>query len=348
VTAVDKKPVDVSPKKHTIVVSASAAAILLSAKGYVKALSLEEDEEEEVADELQNARRIWEKVVGSSTKAYEISVAAAVSGEAQVDGGDDEDVVLSELMTQLGTTYSEEEHGAALRKIATPSSSNGNSKGSSSAAAATVSLSMEAFSDWYVRWLYGSSDSDAGSEGSEGSQDDDADAEDKDKKKKKEEVTKIDIKTSTAGWGNAQWTVAPGASKDQWKCGVCSVLNKNSDAKCVACCSDNPAAPAPSATSASGTTSSKSSGGISASGFSFGGAVPAASAGGGAVPTFGFGAAAPAAATSTATAAGGFTFDGPVTAAAAVPATAPAAGGFTFNAPAPASLPPSVVASSLM
>jgi hypothetical protein len=74
---------------------------------------MEEDELEEVQGEMDNAKTAWVKVLSSATKQY---IAAPI--DKQDEDEEEDDKTLSQLMPLLGTTYSEEEHDAALKKVA--------------------------------------------------------------------------------------------------------------------------------------------------------------------------------------------------------------------------------------
>jgi hypothetical protein len=118
--------------------SQGAQATILSAAQYAKELGLDADDSDDVQADLDSARKAWVQVLGSATKQYQVPARQ----EGAVDGEGEDDAVLSELMTILGTTYSGEEHGAALEE-----------------AAGGSALSLEAFTDWYMRWLYKNEDS---------------------------------------------------------------------------------------------------------------------------------------------------------------------------------------------
>jgi hypothetical protein len=188
-----------------------AKAKLLTAAQYAEELGLDADDAEDIQEDLDSARKAWVQVMGSATKQYEVRARQ----EDAVDGEGEVDAVLSQLMTVLGATYSGEEYGVALKKVA-----------------GTSVLGLEAFTDWYLRWLYKNEDSD-------GNGDSTSDEEGGGEGKGSPAV-------SAGGWGNAMWTVGPGASEDQWKCPVSSsVLNSKADAKCVARGADPAVAKAP-------------------------------------------------------------------------------------------------------
>jgi hypothetical protein len=106
---------------------------MLCAAQYAKELGMDADDAEDIQADLDSARKAWVQVLGSATKQYEVPARQ----EGTVDGGGEDDAVLTELMTILGTTYNGGEHGAALEE-----------------AAGGSALSLEAFTDRYVRWLY--------------------------------------------------------------------------------------------------------------------------------------------------------------------------------------------------
>ncbi len=76
-------------------------------------------------------------------------------------------------MTRLGTTFSSEEHGEQLTAVLD----------------SDRQLSVFAFADWYIRWLYKSDGSDAG---------DDEEAE-----------QQSSATSGSQGWFNVKWSVAP-------------------------------------------------------------------------------------------------------------------------------------------
>ena len=130
-------------------------------------------EEEEVQQELDNALCVWTEVLGGAEVPYSVPTlselqqrhqeaqekrkrekAAAAKGKDEEEGRgrgrrEAEDEVFSALMTKLGTTYSEQEHGGALRKVAV-----------AEATGPVKVLSRAAFTDWYVRWLFRNDDDD--------------------------------------------------------------------------------------------------------------------------------------------------------------------------------------------
>ncbi|KAL3799320.1 hypothetical protein ACHAW5_001257 [Stephanodiscus triporus] len=164
---------------------------------------------------------------------------------------------LSKLFESMGTTYCEEEHIRTIKKISSQDESG------------EKVITRKAFLDWYVDWLFGDGDSDE--DGSVGGS-----AEEQDSNEK------IIMKTSdskTEGWGSTFKTSEEGS----WKCGTCMVTNKQSAIKCAACETPKPGEEANSL-EASLIKPVVSGGGIGASGFTFGSAMPSATsstAGGG-------------------------------------------------------------------
>jgi hypothetical protein len=246
--------------------TSSVASVLLSATRYAQELGLDEDEAEDVQSEIDNAREAWSAVVtgGSDTT----TVAASECGE---------DGIFDRLMTRLGTTFSAEEHGEQLTAVLD----------------SDRQLSVFAFADWYIRWLYKSDGSDAG---------DDEEA----------EQQSSATSGSSQGWSNVKWSVAPvgeSSTEGGWKCASCSVMNGATQGACVCCATPNPNAVVVSPAAASVPSSTTG-------GFTFGGPVTVAS------PS-------PAAASAPSTT-GGFSFGGPI-AAPAVTAAASFSTGFSFG-----------------
>ena len=135
-------------------------------------------------------------------------------------------------MEALGTTYCEEEHRRTLKRLASGGMVN---KG--------------AFVEWYAKWV-------TGDEEDEEEDDDASDA-------TGEGANPEDEAAAAATWAKLSST-QPG-----WKCSVCAVRNAMEAAKCVACETPNPDAPAGS--SAASPKPAAGGGSIGAGGFSFGG-----------------------------------------------------------------------------
>jgi len=87
---------------------------LKSVSAYCVSLGLDEaDQGEEVADELEKVERVWRSVVGEGALELRVTEGAGRS----VTGPEKMESVFESLITELGTTYSEEEHGDALRGL---------------------------------------------------------------------------------------------------------------------------------------------------------------------------------------------------------------------------------------
>jgi hypothetical protein len=97
---------------------------------FVKEFDLEEDETEEIDGEIESVEKAWKSLFGS----VEASVNIDSPQEFQKENNK-----FDLVMTKLGTTYSEEEHGARLQEL-----SNKHGK----------QLTIDVFLDWYISWLY--------------------------------------------------------------------------------------------------------------------------------------------------------------------------------------------------
>ncbi|CAN0234752.1 unnamed protein product, partial [Ectocarpus fasciculatus] len=112
------------------------------------------------------------------------------------------------LVTALGTTYCDEEHGVALREKLSGEENK---------------LDRDVFVDWYLRWMFEDRDSVASSAGAE-----DTDTVSKDQ---------------TPSAASTIWTAAAAAKasssstggEETWKCAQCLVSNSNSSTHCAAC-----------------------------------------------------------------------------------------------------------------
>ena len=251
-------------------------AEMADAAAYVESLGLDADMVEDVQEEIDNAQRAWAKVSGGG----------AAAGDA---------AFYSALMGELGSAFDEAVSGELL---------------------ALEKGSLQAFTDWYVKWLFHEEEleDDDGGEG-------------------EEETTSG--ATKEANWSQVKWSVQPVAKPVEgvsWQCSTCRIINQWKDAKCLGCDDAAPHAAdlpevAPSSSSSkpafafSAPAPPASGGAISSSGFTFGGGSAAAS--GASIGS------------------SGFTFPA-AAAASTVPSTAPVVGGgFTFT-PAASAVAPAV------
>lgn len=250
---------------------------ILSPEAYILQLKLDDDMAEDIQQEIDDATKAWQTVFQDKEFVDESSF----EGESSH---------ISSLMSILGTTYCEEDHGVELR-----SRMSGNES----------VLSKYAFIDWYVRWVFRQDDIEG---------DDDPEKEISDEK----------VSTST-GWTGISWSVKPvsdAVDGETWKCSKCRIINQWNQRKCLACDSDAPHAdtlqPEPSSSNATvfsfGTSTAPTpfsfigapaaAASNTSSGFSFSNAPQVSS---GTTPPTGFSFTnAPAAATSTSSS--GFTF----------------------------------------
>ena len=100
---------------------------------------MDEDDVEDIEEDIKNARAAWEKVFGKDTMDYKMK---AISGAQEIQDGEADDEKLEQLLEAIGTTYSAEDHGKALRNVGKkcPKGSDVLEKG--------------AFVDWYIRYVY--------------------------------------------------------------------------------------------------------------------------------------------------------------------------------------------------
>jgi hypothetical protein len=162
--------------------------VILSPSEYVRVLNVAGGDEDDSADEgdmcgeveeeINLAGSAWQTVVGSG--AMWVSVARDVSAGSNV---------LDSLVEGLGTTYSDEEHGSALRLLST--SDVGRDASSSSR------LSKAAFVDWYV-FGGGSSESGEG-DGTDVSQD---------------ASDHVNAVGDSGNWSSTVWAVPPAISAE--------------------------------------------------------------------------------------------------------------------------------------
>ena len=175
-----------------------ALAGLLSVQDYFKELDLEEDQLEELGEERDKVIRVWREVVGE---------------ERGMRAEDTER--FEQLLTALGTTYCEEEHGSVLPRL------------SQRGAGAESDRMMELgdFMRWYLGWLFANDDDEEEEEGGNG-----------DGERNSSEKTTSSAKAG--GWSSVKWSVAPSqtaAEGVRWKCNTCMVMNEWGRAKCQAC-----------------------------------------------------------------------------------------------------------------
>ena len=209
-----------------------------------------------------------------------------------------------DLIEKFGTVYCEEEHSKTIEKLV---KSDGM-------------IYEDDFITWYMKWLF----EDESSDEEEDRGDEDAST----------------APSSSNGWGDI---FGDQATRDTWKCDICSVPNDLTATKCVACETPKPGLAAEDdTTTALPETSTVSGSSIGPGGFSFGGTSAGASGfsfgsaptattpgapktedgskpsgfsfGGGAAPT------------------GGFSFGSPSVSASATTNVAKAQGGFSFGA----------------
>lgn len=155
---------------------------------YLETLNLDEDQLEDVQEEIDEALKAWQTIVGE---------------DSYVNLSSTEDSFLSNLVTKLGTTYCEEDHGFELKNIA----------GSENI------LKRDSFVDWYVRWVFKIDDI-------EGDLDEEPE----------EDFSKPSGQNK--GWGNISWSVAPTSQATEgksWKCINCKIINLWESHRCLAC-----------------------------------------------------------------------------------------------------------------
>jgi hypothetical protein len=76
------------------------------ASDYVVELGLDEDEESSVQDDIDEVRGVWAAIVGNQSQ-YPVSDSERSK----------ESSIYDKLMTKLGTTYSDEDHGSELHAL---------------------------------------------------------------------------------------------------------------------------------------------------------------------------------------------------------------------------------------
>ncbi|KAL7553465.1 hypothetical protein ACHAWF_016746 [Thalassiosira exigua] len=155
-----------------------------------------------------------------------------------------------DLLGSMGTTYCEEEHRRTIKKISSVDESSREKI-----------ITRKVFVDWYVAWLFGDGESDE-----ESFVESNAEEESSQPEVAKEGGGKSE------GWGSMFKTSEEGS----WKCTVCMVTNKKSDATCVAC--ETPKPDMEGRSSEGSAAKPATAGSIGAGGFSFGGAPSASKA----------------------------------------------------------------------
>jgi hypothetical protein len=111
-----------------------------TAGDYIKELGLDEDMTEEVEEEMMTADKAWCACSSDSDILVLHGVSSDNVGEHKHE--DENENVLEKLVTKLGTTYDDEEHGIALRHLAVLAGDNKRE------------LHKEAFVGWYMRLLF--------------------------------------------------------------------------------------------------------------------------------------------------------------------------------------------------
>ncbi|CAM5999129.1 unnamed protein product, partial [Sphagnum balticum] len=180
---------------------------------------------EDVEVEIESAREAWRRVVGEGKE--EIWVAEK---EKEKEDEDETDGILCRLVEGLGTTYSEEDHGDALREKAT--------KGKDVIVDAEEKsmgwkLREREFVEWYLEYLFG-----------ERSDDEDNDENNNDKSDMANKNAVSDVSGSKDMWTGTKWSIHPSgggsAVDERWKCEECYVSNDKSTNVCAACGSKGP------------------------------------------------------------------------------------------------------------
>jgi hypothetical protein len=168
-------------------------------------LTEEDIDKDDILESIMEAEKAWEKVLGKEKTSHDI--------KAVFDGkdGEDDDPKLEGLLTELGTTYSAEEHGQRIRGVCEKKGGDGKQ----------LRLTKENFVDWYIGWLYSEYD----------------DEEDNNEGEEQEEQNKEKKEPKTSNWSNTEWKVNPkgGSGEGTWKCPVCAVNNPKEAVKCPCC-----------------------------------------------------------------------------------------------------------------
>jgi hypothetical protein len=101
-------------------------------------LTEEDVEKEDIVESISEAKKSWEKVIGKDKDWHDLLETSNSSGEGENDRK------LEELLTELGTIYSAEEHGQRIREVCEKKGVDGKQ----------LRLTKESFIEWYIEWLY--------------------------------------------------------------------------------------------------------------------------------------------------------------------------------------------------
>ena len=256
--------------------SEAEAIIGLTSAAYIAKFGLDDDLSDEIDEEMARVTSVWRNVFGR------------VSSRELISSHDQDDCKqFFNLITQLGTTYCDEDHAPILRALLV----EGNI------------LPRLSFESWYIGWLFDNG-SECGSDGGDGEGNDGCDdmgdifsslslaakgtgtGDHNNTKDAAATVNATDNTSSSSSssgsgssWGGVKWTQQPASAcgEGQWKCSVCLILNSGASFKCVACETDGPNTPPPSAVTApaAAAVTAAVSGG-SSGGFTFGFTAPPA------------------------------------------------------------------------
>ena len=141
-----------------------------NASDYMSELGLDDDVEEDIQQEMEVAKEAWAGIVSATNGNMTLdgslileermnadgSVDVNVNENEDDDGNDGNDGVLCRLVTALGTTYSEEEHGVTLRSLACVV--NASDISSTGNVSERRELSEDAFIGWYIALLFDEND----------------------------------------------------------------------------------------------------------------------------------------------------------------------------------------------
>ena len=150
------------------VVSAKSTSTVYQSKSaseYMSELGLDDDVEEDIQQEMEVAKEAWAGIVSATNGNMTLDGSLILEERMNADGSvnvneddDDNDGVLCRLVTALGTTYSEEEHGQTLRSLACVV--NGSDISSTGNVSERRELSEDAFIGWYIALLFDDNDDD--------------------------------------------------------------------------------------------------------------------------------------------------------------------------------------------